>query len=183
VIEVDLELDPEALRMRPQLAVAIALGNPDRFQDADIAPWHRQRNQADLIDRSDERRGAAIHDRHFRPIDLNDGVVDTEARQRGEHVFGGRTERSGGVAKHGGKFGRGDGADVGGDFAVRLIADPAADEYDSGVSFRREHGQRCGQSRMNANTADRGLVAQGGLPTGFHARIVRPSHARDARSP
>ena len=113
MIEVDLEFDAEALRMRPQLAVAIVFGDANGLQDPDVAPRHRQRDQADLIDRVNERRRAAVHDRHFRPVDLDDGVVDAETRQRGEHMLGGRAERPGGVAEDGGKFGGGDGADVG----------------------------------------------------------------------
>ena len=47
------------------------------------------------------------------------GVVDAEAAQRRENMFGGGDQRPGFVAQHGGEFGRGDGAHIGGDFAIR----------------------------------------------------------------
>ena len=156
--------------MRPQFAVAIVLGDANRLEDADVAARHRQRHKAGLIDRLDERRRAAVHDRHFRPVDLDDGVIDAEARQRGEHMLGGRAERAGGIAQHGGKFGRGDGADVGVDFTVGLAVGAAAHEHDAGVGFGGQHGQRRRRARMHADAADRGLLAQRGLPAGFHAQ-------------
>ena len=145
--------------MRPQLAVALAAGDADRLENADIAPRHRQRDQAGAVDRLDERRRAAVHDRHFRSVDLDDGIVDAEARQRGEHMLGGRAQRPGGVAEHGGKFGCGDGADVGDDFAVRLAVGAAADKHNAGIGFGRKHGQRGGRAGMHADAADRGLSA------------------------
>ena len=39
-----------------------------------------------------------------------------------------------------------------------------------------------GEPGMDANAADRGLVAQRGLPAGFHARSERPSDPRCTRS-
>ena len=67
---------------------------------------------------------------------------------------------------------------------VRLTAGPATDEHNSGVGFRREHGQCGRRTRMHANPADRGLVTQRGLPAGLHAQIRTPvrSPAREAHS-
>ena len=56
---------------------------------------------------------AAVHDRHFRPVDLDQRVVDAEAGQRGEHMLGGGAQRSVGIAEHGREFGGGDRAHVG----------------------------------------------------------------------
>ena len=105
--------------------------------------------------------------------------------ERGEHVLGGRAERAGGVAEHGGEFGGGDGADIGANFAIGLAVDAAADEHDAGVGFGRKHGERGRQPGMNANAADRGLIAKRGLLAGFHAPFRTPvsPDAREACSP
>ena len=58
-----------------------------------------------LIDRGDESRGTAVHDRNFRAIDFDGGVVDAHAAQRGKHVLGGGDQRTFAVAQHGGEFG------------------------------------------------------------------------------
>jgi len=55
-----------------------------------------ERDIAGAVDRLDEGRGAAMHDRHFRPVDLDEGGCSTpETGQRGEHVLGGRAQRPG----------------------------------------------------------------------------------------
>ena len=94
--------------------IAAVLGDPHRLEHLDAAPWRRQTRDAGLIDRSDEWRGAAVHDRHFRTVDLDDGVVDAEAVQRRQHVFGGRDGRAVLIAEHGGEFGGRHGTEIGG---------------------------------------------------------------------
>jgi hypothetical protein len=47
------------------------------------------REDAGLIDGSDESRRAAVHDRNFRTVDLDRSVVDAHAAQRSKHMFGG----------------------------------------------------------------------------------------------
>ena len=71
-------------------------------------------DDAGLIDRGDESGGAAVHDRNFRTIDLDGGVIDAHAPQRSEHMFGGGNQRTFAVAQHGCKFG--------GDHGLRPIA-------------------------------------------------------------
>ena len=71
-----------------------------------------------LVDRGDERRGAAVHDRHFRAVDFDGGVIDAHAAQRREHMFGGRNQRTVAIAQHGGKFGGDHGLGGGLNFAV-----------------------------------------------------------------
>jgi hypothetical protein len=44
---------------------------------------------AAFLNEEDERRGAAVHDRHFRRVQLDDRVVDAGADQRREHMFDG----------------------------------------------------------------------------------------------
>ena len=105
-------------------------------------------------------------------------------RQRRQHVLGGRAKRTGGIAQHGGEFGRGDGAHIGADFAIGWPFDAAADKDDAGVGIGRMHGQRDGQAGMDADAADRGLIAKRGLPASFHValphRSVTPMHAMRA---
>ena len=113
MIEFDLGLDPQAAQMRPQFAVAAVLADPDRLEHLDVSPRRRVVDDAGLIDRGDERRGAAVHDRDFRAVDLDDRIVDAEAAQRRQHMFGGRNGGTALVAEHGGEFGRRHGAEIG----------------------------------------------------------------------
>ncbi len=62
-------------------------------------------DDAGLIDRGDESRGAAVHDRNFGAIDFDGGVVDAHAAQRSEHMLGGGDQRAVAVAENGCKFG------------------------------------------------------------------------------
>src|SRR5215471_2473516 len=76
VIELDFGFDAEAARIGPDFAVGIAQGNPYRLEHLDVAPRLLERLEPDLIDGGDERRRAAVHDRSFRPVDLDHGIVD-----------------------------------------------------------------------------------------------------------
>ena len=99
-------------------------------------------------------------------------------------MLGGRAQRPVGVAEHGGEFGGGDGADVGADFAVGLAVGAGADEHDAGVGIGGMHGQRGGQAGMNADAADRGLIAKRGLPASFHSSARSPARCTlDAQLP
>ena len=66
-------------------------------------------NDAGLIDRRDEGRSTAVHDRNFRTIDFDGGVVDAHATQRSKHMLGGGDQRTVAVAENGCKFGCDDG--------------------------------------------------------------------------
>ena len=48
--------------------------------------------------------GAAVHDRNFRAVDFDRGIVDAHAPQRSKHVLGGGNQRTFAVAQHGGEF-------------------------------------------------------------------------------
>ncbi len=73
----------------PKLAGRTAGDDLHGPEDFDIAARRGQFDDAGLIDRGHERRGAAVHDRRFRSVDLDHGVVHTHAAQRREHMFGG----------------------------------------------------------------------------------------------
>ena len=134
-----------------------------------------KRNDTGLIDRRDERRGAAVHDRHFRAVDLDDRVVDAKPGQRGQHMLRGGAQRAFGIADHGGEFGGGHGADIGANFAVRAAVLAETDEDDAGVGFGGKHVQRGRRAGMDANTADGGRGAKRGLPASFHSWHLPPA--------
>src|SRR5262249_60569735 len=117
-LELDLRLDAEAARVGPYLSERVSPYHPHGLEDPDVAPGLIKRLKTDRVDRRDKRGRAAVHDRRFGTIDFNDGVVDAEARERGQHVLGGGYQRPGGVAQHGGEFGGGDRAHVGGKVTV-----------------------------------------------------------------
>src|SRR5205823_13241181 len=105
VLELDLCLHAEAARVRPYLAVGIALSHSYGFEHLDVAAWPVEDLEAYRIDGRHEGRGAAVHDRRFRAVDFNDGIVDTEARERSQHMLGGGHERAGGIAEHSSELG------------------------------------------------------------------------------
>ena len=144
-----------------------------------IAARRGQRDEAGLIDRGHERRGAAVHDRHFGSVDFDDGVVDAEAGERRQHMLGGRAQRAVGVADHRGEFGRGHGADVGANLAIRSAVLTQANEDDAGIGFGRQHIQRGRRAGMDAYPANGGGGTKRGLPASFHSS--RPT--RNARAP
>src|SRR5690554_1811407 len=74
-VELDLDVQVES-GMRAQLTDALAFLDADRPQNLDVLAGLRQLTDADLIDRLNERRGAAVHDRHFLAVDLDVAVVD-----------------------------------------------------------------------------------------------------------
>ncbi len=63
------------------------------------------------------------------------------------------------VAQHGGKFGGGDSAHVGADFALDRTVGGHAPENDAFVVAGRIQGERDGKSGMDANAGDGNLVA------------------------
>ena len=78
MIELDLSFNAQAARVRPQLAVTAVLTDAYRLKNLNVPPRRRLNDNTNLIDRSDERGGAAVHDRNFGAVDLDDGVVDPE---------------------------------------------------------------------------------------------------------
>ena len=108
--EIDFDLGAETRRhagaiRRSESPIATCTG---------FSTWMKRRgaglrDNAGLIDRGDESGRAAVHDRNFRAVDFDGGVVDAHAAQGCEHVFGGRNQRTVTVAQHGGEFGRDDG--------------------------------------------------------------------------
>ena len=100
-------------------------------------------DDAGLIDRGDESRGAAVHDRNFRAIDFDGGVIDAHAAQRSKHVFGGGNQRTLAVAQHGREFGGDHGFGDGLNFAVAAI-EAGADKNKTCIDRCRSEGQTDG---------------------------------------
>ena len=154
MVVVDFRLDPEAARVRPDFAEGFAHCNLHGLQHADVAPGTIERFDANQVDGGDERSRAAVHDRRFRSVDLDHGVVDAQSAQRRQHMFGGGDERSGFIAQDGREFGRRHRIHVGGDLALaKCAAGLCADEPKTGVGIGRMKRQRDGQARMNADPA------------------------------
>jgi hypothetical protein len=89
VVEADAVGDLEVVR-RIQRDALVALAERDRPEDLQVLLGGCQFLDARLVqDQVHERRGAAVHDRHFRAVQLDDDVVDAERRQRREQVLDG----------------------------------------------------------------------------------------------
>src|SRR5215468_9532397 len=142
VLELDLRLDAEAARVGPYLSERVSPYHSHGLEDPDVAPGLIKRLKTDRVDCRDKWGRAAVHDRRFGTIDFNDGVVDAEARERGQYVLGGGYQRPGGVAQHGGEFGGGDRAHVGGDLTILPAVDMGADKAQAGVGVGRMQRQR-----------------------------------------
>ena len=97
-------------------------------------------DDAGLIDRSNEGRRAAVHDRNFRPVDFDGGVVDAHAPQRSKHVLGGGDQRTFAVAKNGCKLGRDHGSRDRRNFAIGII-ETGADKNKTCIDGCRSNGK------------------------------------------
>ena len=65
------------------------LGNPNFALDADELLHRILLHEANRADQIDERRRAAIHDRHFLGIEFDDQVVHAKAPERRQQVLHG----------------------------------------------------------------------------------------------
>ncbi len=149
VVESDLDLETEAARIGPQFAETVAAGDPNRLEHLDIAARRRERHDAGLLDGGNEGGRAAVHDRHFRTVDLDQRIVDAEAGQRGEHMLGGRAQRPIGIAEHGREFGGGDRAHIGAHFPIGTTLDAGAHEADAVIRIGRVDREGDRQARMD----------------------------------
>jgi hypothetical protein len=167
--KVDFNFGAETGRMGPQFTERVTHLDLYRLEHLDEPARCGLRNNAGLIDRGDERGGTAVHDRNFRTIDFDRGVIDAHAAQRGEHMLGGRDQRAVAVAQHGGKFGCDDGFSNRLNFAVGTIQ-PGTDKNKTCIDRRRPNGQTDRQSRMNADARHSGLRPKRCLPAKFHSK-------------
>ena len=126
----------EAAVVGLELAKGITFGDANRLEHLGVAARRRQRDDAGLVDRLHEGGGAAVHDRRFRAVELDDGVVDAEPAQRRHDVLDGGDAGPGSIAQHGGELGGGDRTGIGADLALPPAVD-AADEHDAGAGIGR----------------------------------------------
>src|SRR5262245_11497639 len=87
--------------MRGELAGSATILNADALQNLEVAAGSIELDQPYIVDGFDELRRAAIHDRDFLTVDLDQGVVDAKAAQCGKQVLDGRHGGSVAIAKHG----------------------------------------------------------------------------------
>ena len=153
--------------MRPQFAEGIADRDLHRLQHLDETARRRLGDNTGLIDRGDESRGAAVHDRNFRAIDFDGGVIDAHAAQCGQHMLGGRDQRPLAVAENGGEFGGDHGLGDGLNLAVAAIK-AGADKNKTRIHRCRSNGQINRQTGMNADARHGGLRPKRCLPAKFH---------------
>src|SRR6478736_6654992 len=133
MVEIDFSLNPKPMLVGSQFAISAVPVDRNRLDHFDIAPRQCARCKAGLIDRANERYGAAIHDRHFRAIDLDNDIVDVEAAQGCQQMFGGRAKRALSVTEHRSEFSCRYGAHVGADLALNRPIRCNALEYDAAV--------------------------------------------------
>src|SRR6185437_9191094 len=79
--EIDLEAHREP-GIRHQAGGFVAVADRDGLEDADGAPRRVLLGDAGAFDEEDERRGAAVHDRHFGTVELHHDIVDLGAGER-----------------------------------------------------------------------------------------------------
>ena len=65
----------------------VAARDRDRAHDLQILPRRLQPLHARFVNDVEERRRAAVHDRHFRRVQLDDDVVDPHADERREQML------------------------------------------------------------------------------------------------
>lgn len=73
----------------------------DRFFDTDDFAFGLLFANAGALDQENEGRGAAVHNRHFRPVDFDYRIVDAAACERGHKMFNGGDGDAVFVADHG----------------------------------------------------------------------------------
>ena len=169
--EIDFDLGAEAGGVRPQFAERVADRNLHRLQHLDEAAACGLLDNAGLIDRGDERRGAAVHDRHFGTIDFDGGVVDAHSPQRSKNVFRGGNQRTVLITEHGGEFGGDHGFRSRLHFAIGAI-ETGADKNITGIDRCRSNGQIDSHVGMNADARHGGFRRKRGLTVEFHSQTA-----------
>jgi len=88
VVEHDRERQSQAV-VRIEARPAVAVAHLDRPADAEEALRRALLLEAGRLQQEHERRGAAVHDRHFRPREVDVEIVDPEPGERGHQVLDG----------------------------------------------------------------------------------------------
>src|SRR5262249_31781090 len=93
----------------------------------------------------------------------------TKAGKSGQHMLGGRAQRTVVISEHGGKFGCGHCAHVGADLAIRAARQPGAQKNNAGAGVGRMKCESDRRSGVNAYSGNRRFVAKRGLLARLHA--------------
>jgi hypothetical protein len=88
MVEADRVADLESIR-RIERDALVALLNLDVPQDLDCLARHAELFHARVLDHVDPGRRAAVHDRHFAVVELDEHVVDAHGPKRREQVLDG----------------------------------------------------------------------------------------------
>ena len=149
----DLEAHREAVGGR-QRGRALAGRYLDGLQHADGLARNRLLDDPGALDQEDERRRAAVHDRHLGPIEIDHDVVDAEARERRHQVFDGRDAKTVAVAEARAHLG---GADVLVGRRHRRAANVGAPKPDarSRLGGMQDHAHRLAAVQTDAGALDR----------------------------
>ena len=134
--------------MRREFAIGAGVLDRDPLQDFEEAAGSLKFGKADFVDRLDEARGTAVHDRNFGAVDLDQGVVDAETAQGGEQMFDRCHGGAVAVAKHGAERYAGDVALVGSDLGAFGMA-VRKKETDASVTISRTKRDGNWRSAMN----------------------------------
>ena len=122
----------------------------DGFEDANVLAFAALALEAGSEDGGDVGERAAVEDGDLEVVDLDDDVVDAEADEGGQEVFGGLDENA--LAHEG--SGVGDASDVAagcGDFEVVEVG---ATEDDAGASWGGDEAHGDGGSRVQAHSVE-----------------------------
>ena len=147
MVERDAVGDLEVIR-RIQRDALVAARQRDRPQHLQVPAGRLQRLDARFLNQVDERRRAAVHDRHFGRVQFDDRVVDAKADERGEQVLD-RVDPDGISHQAGGVVDAADVADRGRHFQAAEIG-PA--ETDTGISGSWLEGERDLVARMKTDS-------------------------------
>ncbi len=157
--EVDFEADFE-LAGRQQGGALVAFDHFDGLQDFDDLLRRHLAAVAGLVQKLDERQGRAIHDRHFRAVDFDVNIIDTQSRESRHNVFNGRDGDAGVIGDDGAERGLGDVMGQGGD-AVVAVGDIRTHENHAGARGGRAHNHAHHFTGMQSDAGDDRRTGQG----------------------
>ena len=157
-----------------KLAPGIALVDTHGLLDTHVATGGGELAQPDLLDRSNEGGGTAIHDRHFRAIELDDRIIDAKPAQGRHQMFDGGNAACLRIADNGAKGGGGDSAPMRGNLDVATGFRVLHGKHDARAGIRRMKRDLGRIAGMDTDALQRYGAGERGLPVGasFHQSIV-----------
>ncbi len=182
-LEVDLDVEPKTVfgagSAGPQFGEAAAVLDAHGLQDFHETARRRELAHADAVDRLDESRRGAVHDRNFRPVDLDQAIIDAEAAQSRDQMLDRADHVLRAVADDGAKLGHRHFRPVGLDAPAAAVGKAAAQEHQAGKSFGGVEDETDGLAGMDANASGKNdAVPESGLKARLHHRSVGSSRSR-----